>query len=106
MKKQLIEKDLITELGLGDLSEEKKMELVIKWGNIVQKDVMMRVLTELSESDKEELDKLLVGNMDNYEEIYKFLEKKLPNLDDIVKEEIENFRQEMKDTFKQIGLIK
>lgn len=106
MAKKLVAEDLITELGLGDLPEEKKMELVIKWGNIVQKDVMMRVLTELSENDKEELDKMLVGNTDNYEEIYKFLEKKLPNLDDIVKEEIENFRQEMKETFKQIGFIK
>ncbi len=105
MKKQLVEKDLITELGLGDLADEKKIELIIKWGNIVQKDIMMRVLTELSESDKDELDKLLVGKGENFEEIYQFLEKKLPNLDEIVKEEIEKFRKEMIDTFKSLGFI-
>jgi hypothetical protein len=105
MKKQLIEKDLITELGLGDLSDEKKMELVIKWGNIVQKDIMMRVLAELPEGDKEELDKLLIGKGENFEEIYQFLEKKLPNLDEIAKEEIEKFRKEMKETFKSLGFI-
>jgi hypothetical protein len=105
MKKQLIEKDLITELGLGDLSDEKKMELVIKWGNIVQKDIMMRVLAELPEGDKEELDKLLIGKGENFEEIYQFLEKKLPNLDEIAKEEIEKFRKEMRETFKSLGFI-
>ncbi len=105
MIKQLIEKDLITELGLGDLADEKKIELVIKWGNVVQKDIMIRVLTELSENDKEELDKLLVGKGENFEEIYQFLEKKLPNLDEVVKEEIEKFREEMINTFKSLGFI-
>ena len=103
MTKQPIQ-DLITELGLGDLPELMKIDLVMKWGNLVQKDIIMRVLRELPESGKEELDGLLVQKGEDFEAVYAFLETKLPNLDEIAKEEIERFRLEMFDTFKSLGL--
>ena len=96
--------DLITEVGLGDLPEPMKVDLIMKWGNLVQKDIIMRVLRELSEADKEELDRLLAQRGDNFEAVYALLETKLPNLDEIVKEEINKFRLEMLDTFKSLGL--
>ena len=89
---------------MDDLPQEKKIELMMKWGDIVQKDIIMRVLRELPEKDKAELDKLLTTKGENFEEIYKFLEGKMPNLDDIVKEEIEKFREEIKDSAKTLGI--
>ena len=99
-----IKDNLISQLGLDDLPQEKKIELMMKWGDIVQKDIIMRVLRELPEEDKAELDKLLAAKGENFEEIYKFLEGKMPNLDDIVKEEIEKFREEIKDSAKKLGI--
>lgn len=101
---KLVIQDLITELGLNDLPEPMKVDLVMKWGNLVQKDIIMRVLRELPESDKSELDGLLARKSEDFEAIYAFLETKLPNLDEIVKEEIDKFRLEMVDTFKSLGL--
>lgn len=99
-----IKDNLISQLGLDDLPQEKKIELMMKWGNIVQKDIIMRILKELPEKDKAELDKLLAAQGENFEEIYKFLEGKMSNLDDIVKEEIEKFREEIKDSAKKLGI--
>lgn len=96
--------DLISELGLQDLPEPMKVDLVMKWGGLVQKDIIMRVLRELPEPAKEELDDLLAKKGNNFEAVYAFLETKLPNLDEITKEEIEKFRLEMLDTFKSLGL--
>lgn len=103
MTKQPIQ-DLITELGLHNLPEPMKVHLIMKWGSLVQKDIIMRVLRELSESDKEELDRLLAKPGDNFEAVYALLESKMPNLDEIVKEEIDKFRVEMLDNFKSLGL--
>jgi len=99
-----IKDNLISQLGLDGLPQEKKIELMMKWGDIVQKDIIIRVLRELSEEDKAEMDKLLASQGENFEEIYKFLEGKMPNLDDIVKEEIEKFREEIKDSAKKLGI--
>ncbi len=99
-----IKDNLISQLGLDDLPQEKKIELMMKWGDIVQKDIIMRVLKELPENNKVELDRLLAAKGENFKEIYKFLEGKMPNLDDIVKEEIEKFREEIKDSAKKLGI--
>ena len=96
--------NLISELGLDNLSREKKIELMIKWGDIIQKDVLIKILQVLPEEDKAELDKLLSRKKDNFKEVYKFLEKKMPNLDEIVKEEIKKFRKEMKESAKKLGI--
>src|SRR3990167_8410501 len=100
-----IEDNLISQLGLDDLPQEKKIELIMKWGNLVQKDIIMRILRELPEKDKKELDELLAEKGENMEDIYKFLENKMPNLYDLVREEIEKFREEIKADAKQLGII-
>jgi len=69
-----IKDNLISQLGLDGLPQEKKIELMMKWGDIVQKDIIIRVLRELSEEDKAEMDKLLASQGENFEEIYKFLD--------------------------------
>ncbi len=101
---KLVVQDLITELGLNDLPEPMKIDLVMKWGGLVQKDIIMRVLRELPESGKEELDRLLARKGDDFEAVYAFLETKLPNLDEIAREEIDKFRLEMIGTFRSLGL--
>lgn len=88
-------KDLFTLLGLQDLPEERKAQLTAKMGLLVQKDVMMRVLDELSDVEQDELEKLIEQHPDDLEKMYAFVEGKVPDIDEIVKESIESLRGEL-----------
>jgi hypothetical protein len=103
--KNKIQKDLFKEMGLDGLPEEKKTELMMKWGEIVQKDVVIRVVREMSEENKEELDKMLAENK-SWDEIYEFLEDKFDDLDDIVKEETTKFQKELVENAQELGFDK
>lgn len=59
MPQDFLQADLIKELGLEDLSQEKKDELILRIGELIQQNIVLRVLDELSEKDKEEFDKVL-----------------------------------------------
>src|SRR3989344_4847198 len=102
-----IEDNLISQLGLDDLPQEKKIELIMKWGNLVQKDIIMRILRELPEKDKKELDELLAEKGENMEDIYKFLEnqKKLLKMwsEKRKLEREENYRQRQNRLKKERG---
>jgi len=93
--------NLIKELGLESLPPERQMEIVLGIGRVIQQNVILRILDELPEKDKEDFDKFLKEER-NEEEITKFLEKRIPNLDDIVNEEIEKFREESVDFLDKI----
>jgi hypothetical protein len=96
------QKDLIKELGLEDLPAERKMELILGFGRIIQQNVVLRILDELKEKDKKEFDKFLAKKGDDQEAILKFLQSKIPNLDELIEKEIERFKKETIDFVKQV----
>ncbi len=85
------QKNLIAELGLADLPEDKKTEMILKIGNIIQQNILLRILSELSEKDKTEFDKVLAQGDDR--KILAWLQAKLPNFDELVKDEVAKFKQ-------------
>lgn len=85
------QKDLIAELGLQDLPEDKKEQLILKIGELIQQNIILRVLTELNDKDKDEFDKVLA--QEDGEKTLAFLQSKLPNLEEIFKEEIAKFKE-------------
>lgn len=106
-KDQMQEKNfkiLFEELGLDNLSEDKKLQLMMKWGDIVQKSIIIRVIQELPEEDKEEMDQLLAREKIDAQEVYDFLDKKLPNLEEITREEINKFRDKIIESAKSLGI--
>ena len=94
--------DLIQHLGLEGLPEERKMEIILGFGRIIQQNVILRILDELKEKDKKEFDKFLVKKGDDQEAILKFLQSKIPNLDGIIQEEIEKFKKGSVEFIKEI----
>lgn len=94
--------DLIKELGLEDLPSEEQVEIVLKIGRIIQQNIILRVLDEMKEEDKDEFDKFLGEKGDDQEAITEFLRSKIPNLDDIVNEEIEKFKTEKINFLQEI----
>lgn len=89
------DKDLFILLGLQNLPEERKAELMQKMGSLVQRDVMMRVIDELSEDEKDEFQKLIEDHPEDFKRMCTFIEGKVPDVDDIVKESIESLRAEL-----------
>jgi len=87
-----LQKDLIVELGLQSLPDDKKEQLVLRIGELIQQNVVLRIISEMSESDKDEFEKVLAA--DNGEKTLEFLQSKFPNLNQVVEEEIAKFKQE------------
>jgi len=78
-------------LGLQDLPDEKKEQLILKIGELIQQNIILRVLDELSDKEKDEFDKVLA--QEDGEKTLAFLQSKLPNLEEIFKEEIARFKE-------------
>jgi len=87
-----LQKDLIAELGLQALPDSKKEEMVLRIGELIQQNVVLRIISEMPEGDKDEFEKVL--GEDSSEKTMEFLQAKFPNLSQVVEEEIAKFKQE------------
>lgn len=97
-----INKNIVTTLGINTLPVEKQKEAMERLGAIVYQEVMLRALDILSEADKDEFEKLIEKDP-NPEKMFGFLSEKIPNLEEIVKEEAENLRKESSEIIGEIG---
>jgi len=104
MDPQIIEKDIISLLGLENLPEEEKTVLLAKMTEIVTSRITLRVLDILEEADKKKFDVLIKKNA-SPEEVNKFLTSKLKNLDAIQTAEILKFKQEITEDAERINEI-
>lgn len=98
----LLSKNLLKELGLGNLPEEDQTELMLSIGRIIQQNIIIRVLDELSDEDREEFDRLLGDNKDDGATL-NFLKEKIKNLDGILEEEIKKFKQSSVELLNKIN---
>ncbi len=81
----LLEKNIISELGLDGLSEERKTGLINKISALVEKRITLRLMREIDDNKTEELNEL--SDKSN-EAKMKFLQDNIPNMEDIIEEEI------------------
>lgn len=93
---------ILEELGLTDLSNERKKELLEKMSRLIQNRVLLSILRSLSEEDKKEFDKILETN--DMEKIHKFLIEKVPDLDKITDAEVEKFTKEVKEQLANLKI--
>lgn len=93
----ILSQNLLKELGLENLPEDKKTSLFLDIGRIIQQNVILRVLEELKEEDKDDFEKLLAEKINDQDAISAFLQSRISSLDTIVQEEIENFKKENLD---------
>jgi len=97
-----INKNIVVTLGINTLPVEKQKEAMERLGAIVYQEVMLRVLDILSEEDKDEFEKIIEKNPDP-DILFEYLINKVPNLEQIVKEEAENLREEASEIKGDIG---
>ena len=104
MDPQILEKDIISLLGLENLPEEEKTVLIAKMTEVVTSRITLRLLDILEETDKQKFNVLLRKNA-SPEEVNKFLSGKIKNLDAIQTAEILKFKQEIAEDAERIKEI-
>ncbi len=99
---ELLNINLVKELGLDSLPAEKKSALIDQMSGVVESRINLEVLSILTEEDKKELDKVLDSNGD----MVAFLREKIPNFDLMVAETIANFKKEVLDMQGAVATVR
>jgi len=92
---QNMQQQLVQAFGIQDLPEEKQAEVLKRAGEIILKRLFLKVNDTLSEEDKTSFDQFLGKEpAPNQEETTEFLKGKIPNLDEVMLQEINDFKSE------------
>ena len=89
--------NLMQELGLAELPEDKKISLLSAMTESVLKRITVEVLSRLSDEDQSKL-LSLENTAPDPQEIEKFLKAKIPDYDQIQNKVLQEFKEEMKST--------
>ena len=100
MENNTIPKNIIDELNLSGLPEDKQEQLLSAMTESVLKEITIAVLKRLSDDEKVEFDK--VRETGDSEKINKFLKDKIKDYDKMVEKIIEDFKNEMKSTISEL----
>lgn len=87
----LLNENIIGLLGLESLPDAEKAAMLEKMTTLVQKRLMLRVMDSLKEEDAKQMAEM----EKNPQEILAFIAEKVPNFENIVKEEVVRLKEEM-----------
>jgi len=93
--------DLIKELGIDQLDQVKKEELLQQIGEVLQQRIVLRIMEELPEEKIDEFNEILKKAQENPDALDQFLIANIPGVDDLVLEEIGDYKQGAKDFMNQ-----
>ena len=99
MPKKLKE-NLIKDLGIDQLPEDKREEVLTLMTEALLKRIVVVALERIPGNKKEEFDEIFKSR--DSEKINEFLSDNIPGYEKMVKNEIENFKKEMKKTASQL----
>jgi len=94
--------NIIQELGLETLPQEKQEEIILKIGDIINQKILIRVLDEMSEDQKDLFEKFLADNKSNQGAIFEYLHSHIDGFDTMAREEIESFKKSGMDFIQNI----
>ncbi len=92
------------ELGINNLPQVKQDEIITKIGELIFQGIMIQVVEGLSENDQDEFSDLLdeiQEKPDSGEKLMNFLQERVPNLNTIVKNEVNRFRKDSLEIMKK-----
>lgn len=90
-----VQQTIIDELGLSDLPEEQKEELMLKMTEAVLKRIFLETMEKLSEKEQEEYSKM-IDESATPKRLEEFLREKIAGYDEMVKKTIADFKAAMK----------
>jgi hypothetical protein len=100
MNQKPTQQNIIKELGLEGLPEDKQIELLTVMTESILKRITIRILEQLSEEEKKEFDQ--VRETADPDKINEFLREKIDNYDQMVQEIVTQFKEEMKTTIRDL----
>jgi len=101
MNPNIVDIDLLAEIGMDKLPVEEQAAMMQEMGDSIMGAIMVRAIPMLDEASQKELDALLEG-ADNPQQLQDFLNTKVPEFQQIVAEEVENFKQEALAFYKAL----
>ncbi len=104
-KKEQIQKaqiDLIRELKIDQLSKEDQEKVLLSMGEVIQQKVLTRIIEDFPDEKRKEFLGKLENNQTTPQEIQETIEKNIPNYEDLILEEIENYKKETVDFMKKM----
>lgn len=100
MPKNLIEENIIELLGIAALPDEQKIKLVERMAGLVERRLLARLARDLSDEELKTLEGFDAGGKS--ESATAFLREKFPNLDDLVREEVERVKREALEAAEKV----
>ncbi len=97
-----IQKNITHALDIEGLSPEEQQEIILRVGGIIYQNVLMRVMETMSDTDQDEFEKLLDNNAAP-EDVFTFLNEKVPDFEKIIDEEAKKFNDKASHIMSQIG---
>lgn len=91
--RELISKNIVTHLGLHHIAEPQRLKLLGEIADLLQKQIMVRLIEFLSDDDIRQFFHMLEHNEDK--ELSKFLDEKVPNLEEIIYQELGNIKRDL-----------
>ena len=88
--------DIVRELGLESLPQEKKEEMLAKIGELLMKQIFLETMDRLGEEGATEYERLMEGNPDQAV-VENFLNEKIPGYNELIAKIVEDFKKEMKE---------
>ncbi len=73
-------------------NDEEKVEVFKKMGEVSYQNILLRAQEMLSDEDNEKLDEI-AGGADYEKEMFIFLQEKIPNFSELIKEEVEKTQE-------------
>ncbi len=85
---------LVKDLGIDNLSQDKQNELIIKMTEVLLKRIFLETMEKLGEQGREEYEKMSEGDV-QVEQVEAFFKEKINNYDEMIENIIEEFKSEM-----------
>ena len=100
MAKKIIDENIISALGLEDLSAEKANDVVIQLEENIQRKIVVEILDLLNEVDQKKVSSLLA--QEDGEAVSDFLSEKIPAhiMDPLIQATAESVVKEFKNSIK------
>jgi len=99
----ILRQNIIKDLGLDTLSEKEQEEALLKIGKIIFQSILIKVIEELDDNEIDNFTELLEKNPNDEKVILDFLQAKVPNFNELVNNEVANFKKESMDFMKEIS---
>lgn len=96
MPQDQIVRQLVKELGIDSLPEDKQQELIIKMTEVLLKRIFLETMEKLGDTGRAEYEKMLNGET-TPEKVEEFLKSNIGNYEEMIQGVIEKFKKEMKE---------